>query len=113
MNYSVQFYAAWAIFIVGTACGVLAGADKLGAHPAWLTPDLVATCTLIAAVCIPLAAVLPQITRTPAARSAKYIAAMAGALPDDIAEKHGLSVTRTGTGDLAISSPEKPLDTLH
>lgn len=104
MSYSIQFYAAWLVFVVGAIAGVLAGADKLGAHPSWLTSDLVATCTLVAAVCIPLAAVLPQITRTPSAREAKYTAALAGAPPDDIARKYPTLMSSEGTAARAVSS---------
>jgi hypothetical protein len=108
VTYSVQWIAAWAVFIVGAICGVLAGADRLGAHPSWLTPDLAATATIVAAVCGILAAVLPQLQRTPAVREARYISALAGSLPDDVAQKHGLMTTQQPDGSLTVVSPEQP-----
>lgn len=87
MTYNVQWIAAVVVFVVGTIAGVLAGADRLGAHPSWLTPDVGATATLIAAVCIPLGAVLPQLQRTPGTREQRYSDALRGQLPKDLAGK--------------------------
>lgn len=110
MTYSVQYYLAIIVAAMGVVAGVIA-ASGLTAHPSWVTTDVATTATIIAGVCAGLAALLPPVTRTPATRDSKYLAAMAGALPDDVAKKHGLTVIRDGD-HIDVSSPEKPLDTL-
>jgi hypothetical protein len=110
-GYTPAFYLAWVNAAVGVIAGALSAAYLL-AHPAWLTGDIAATCGVIVTITVGLAALLPQISRSPSAREAKYLAALAGSLPDDIANKHGLTVTQTASGTLNVSSPEKPLDTL-
>lgn len=111
MSYTPAFYLAWINAAVGVVAGALSAA-YLVAHPQWLTGDVAATCGVVVTVSVGLAALLPQISRTPAQRDAKYLAALAGALPDDIAQKHGLTITAGPSGSLNVVSPEKPLDTL-
>lgn len=100
MTYSVQFYAAWIVAAIGVVAGVLAGASQTPWHPSWLTGDVAATAGIVSGVCVALAALLPQVNRTPATREAKYLKAAAGVLPEDLAEKH------------PVVGIHKPLDTL-
>jgi hypothetical protein len=92
-SYQAGYVAAWAVAVVGVIAGVLAGIGYTGAHPAWLTPDISATAGIVAAICVGLAALLPQLGRTPAARAASYLKAAAGELPPDLAEKHVVETT--------------------
>ncbi len=110
MKYEVLYAIAWVNAAIGVVAAVLAAAGFV-AHPSWLSSDLIATATIVMGICGGLATILPQVTRTPATREAKYLAAMAGALPADVAQKHGLTVVNAGD-HLEVSSPEKPLDTL-
>jgi hypothetical protein len=87
-SYQLAYVAAWAVAVVGIVAGVLAGIGYTGAHPSWLTPDISATAAIVSAISVGLAALLPQLTRTPAARLASYLKAAAGELPPDLAEKH-------------------------
>lgn len=112
MPYSVLYAIAWLNVAVGGVAGVLVAAF-LAAHPTWLTQDMALTCGIIVPASLFLATLLPAVTRTPAQREANYLAALAGALPDDIADKRGLMVTQTPSGTLNVSTPEKPLDTLR
>jgi hypothetical protein len=100
MSYAPAFYLAWLNAAVGVVAGALSAA-YLVAHPTWLTSDIAATCGVIVTISVGLAALLPQIGRTPGARETRYLAAHQGLLPEDIAKKHpGLLVT------------QGPLDTL-
>lgn len=103
MTYSVGFYAAWIVAAVGVVAGVLAGASQTPWHPAWLTGDVAATAGIISGICVALAALLPQIGRSPGKREDSYVkAAVSGELPKDIAERH----------PLIRVDPAKPLDTI-
>jgi hypothetical protein len=106
-SYSVGYYAAWIVAIAGVIAGVLAGIGYSGLRPSWETQDISATAGIISAICVGLAAILPQVTRSPAARESRYIAALAGMLPDDIAKKHNLTVTPE-PGGLKVETPEEP-----
>src|SRR5690348_6223315 len=106
MNYTPAYYFAWLNAAIGVIAGALSAA-YLVAHPSWLTGDIAATCGIVVTITVGLAALLPQVTRTPAARESKYIAALAGSLPDDVAQKHGLSVTPGPGGSLTVSTPEQ------
>lgn len=88
-QYSLLYAIAWINSVVGIIAGVLAGA-YVTVHPSWLTGDVAATCTVLVLVSAALAPVLPPITRTPAKRETKYLEAMAGILPDDLARKHNV-----------------------
>jgi hypothetical protein len=110
MTYSAQYYLGILVAAVGVVAGVIA-ASWLTIHPSWVTADVAATATIVAGACAGLAALLPPVTRTPATRDAELVAAMAGALPDDVAKRHGLTVIPEGD-HIEVSSPEKPLDTL-
>ena len=80
---------AWFVAAIGVIAGALAGYGATSWHPAWLTSDIAATAGLVSAICVGLAALLPQLNRTPKQREDKYIAAATvGQLPKDIAEKH-------------------------
>ena len=87
MTYSVAYYVAWAVAVVGVVAGVLAGVGHTGARPSWLTDDLSATAAIVSAVCVGLAALLPQVTRTPAKREQAYQDAVRGTVPKDLAGK--------------------------
>jgi hypothetical protein len=106
MTYRVTYALAWINAAIGVVAGVLAGA-YLTVHPSWLTQDVAATCGILVPITVGLAALLPQVQRTPAQRDAKYLAALAGALPDDVANRAGLTVTRAGD-TLNVSAPEVP-----
>lgn len=108
MSYSVSFAVAWLNAAVGVVAGVLAAA-YLTVHPSWLSADIAATCGIVVPITVGLAALLPQVTRTPAKRDNAYIAALAGSLPEDVAKKHGLMVTREPGGTLNVTTPEEPL----
>lgn len=114
MNYSVGFYAAWVVAVIGVIAGILAGASQAPWHPSWLTSDIAATAGLISAACVGLAALLPQIGRSPAAREATYLkAATQGILPDDLEKKFPSgTVTLTQPGGTTSASPRRPLDTV-
>lgn len=86
MTYDVRYAVAWVNAAVGVIAGVLAAA-WLTVHPSWLTQDVAATCGVIVPISVGLAALLPQINRTPAQREANYLAAAAGKLPDDLVSK--------------------------
>jgi hypothetical protein len=88
VTYSIGFYAAWLVAVVGVIAGVLAGLGYTGLHPSWLTQDVSATAGIVSAICVGLAALLPQVTRSPAVRESNYLAAAGGVLPDDLAAKH-------------------------
>ena len=92
MTYSVAYYAAWVVAAIGVLAGVLAGASQTPWHPSWLTTDLAATAGIVSAVCVGLAALLPQVTRTPGVRESNYMAARLGTLPPDLAEKHAQTI---------------------
>lgn len=88
-SYNVAYAAAWVVAAIGIVAGVVAG---IGAtvHPSWLTADVQGTLAIITPCCLALGAILPQVTRTPAAREQAYVdAAQVGKLPDDLAAKHG------------------------
>lgn len=87
-SYNLAYVAAWLVAVVGVVAGVIAGAATAGHAPSWVTSDVAATCALISTVCVGLAALLPNIQRTPAKREATYLDARAGALPPDLARKH-------------------------
>jgi hypothetical protein len=86
-SYHLAFYAARLNAAVGVVAGVLAAA-YLTAHPSWLTADVAATAGIVVLICGGLAALLPQVTRTPEQREANYLKAAAGVLPPDIAKKY-------------------------
>lgn len=89
-SYTLAYYAAIAIAVVGVIAGVLAGIGYTGARPSWETADVSATAGIISAICVGLAAALPQLGRTPGARETSYLKAAAGVLPDDLAQKHAV-----------------------
>lgn len=91
MTYNLAYWAAWLNAAIGVVAGVLAGA-YLTVHPSWLTTDVAATCGIVVPITVGLAALLPQVTRTPAARESKYLVASQGKLPDDLAKKYPLVV---------------------
>lgn len=86
MTYDIRYALAWVNAAGGVIAGVLAAA-WLTVHPSWLTQDIAATCGVIVPITVGLAALLPQINRTPATREATYLAAAAGKLPDDLVNK--------------------------
>lgn len=88
MTYNLQYMAAWAVAAIGVVAGVLAGASQTPWHPAWLSGDMAATAGLVSAICVSLAALLPQIHRTPSTREAAYLSAAVGVLPPDLASRH-------------------------
>lgn len=104
--YQIAHAAAWvnaALIVVG---GGLAAASATPLHPSWLTPDIGLTAGIAASVCGGLATILPQIQRTPAKREDAYMAAFAGALPDDLARKHPtLSTRREEPADPSVPGP--------
>lgn len=106
MTYTTQYTLAVLNAAVGAVALVLAGSG-LTFHPSWLNNELAATCGVIATVCGVLSQFLPPLQRTPGHREARYIAAMAGDLPKDVADKAALTVTQEPTG-LRISSREQP-----
>lgn len=106
MSYNVAFYAAWVNAAVGVIAGTLAAAYPI-AHPSWLSADIALTCGILVPITVGLAALLPQIQRTPAQRESRYIAALAGSLPDDVAKKHGLSATQQPDGTLTVVGPDQ------
>lgn len=110
MSYQTQYALSVLNGIVLGIAGVLTGAGVV-LQPSWLSGDLRATAGIVVLLCGVLAHWLPPLQRTPATRDSKYLAAMAGALPEDVAKKHGLTVTREGD-HVEVSSPQKPLDTL-
>lgn len=87
-SYSFAWYLAWCVAVVGIVAGVLSGASLTPWHPIWLTPDVAATAGIISAVCVGLAALLPQVGHSPAHRESAYLAASVGVLPDDLAARH-------------------------
>lgn len=91
-DYQLAYYYAIVVAVVGVVAGVLAGASQTSFHPSWLTGDVAATAGIVSAICVGLAAALPQLGRTPASREANYLKAAAGVLPDDLAAKHGVIV---------------------
>jgi hypothetical protein len=91
-SYSLAYKVGLAVAVVGVIAGVLAGIGYTGARPSWETADISATAGLVSAICVGLAALLPQLGRTPAARTTSYLRAAAGVLPDDLAAKHRVIV---------------------
>lgn len=88
MPYRIAYAAACINAAIGAIAAVLSSA-YLAVHPSWLTEDVALTCgIIIVPISIILANFLPAIPRTPAKREFKYLAAMAGALPEDLAKKH-------------------------
>lgn len=108
-------YATWyTLALINAAFLAVAGVlSVLGLlfHPLWMSNALLATAGILTFACGLLAAFLPSLLQTPSVRETQLLAALAGALPDDVAQKHGLSVVSSG-GELTWISPEKPLDTL-
>lgn len=91
MPYRIVYVVACINAAIGAIASVLSGA-YLAVHPSWLTQDVALTCGIIVVpITLALANFLPPITRTPARREFKYLAAMAGALPEDLAKKHDVS----------------------
>jgi hypothetical protein len=107
VTYGVQYALAWANAAAFVVASVLAGSG-LTVHPSWLTGDVTATAAILVLVCGGLAHILPPVTRTPATRDARYISAMAGDLPEDVAKKHGLDVISQSDGSLTVVSPDQP-----
>jgi hypothetical protein len=91
-SYSLAYYAAILVAVVGVVAGVLAASAVAPNHPSWLTGDVAATAGLVSAICVGLAAFLPQLARTPSTRETSYLKAAAGVLPDDLAAKHPVVV---------------------
>jgi drug/metabolite transporter superfamily protein YnfA len=89
MEYRIQYAASWANAAVGIVAAVLAGTG-LTLHPSWLSNDVAATAGVISAASIALSQILPPLQRTPANREGRYLAAMAGVPPKDVADKLGL-----------------------
>lgn len=93
MTYTVAWYAAWGVAVVGVIAGVLAGVGHTGLRPGWLTDDISATAAIVSAICVGMAALLPAVGRTPAAREHELLSARQyGTLPKDLAEKHAALV---------------------
>lgn len=88
LPYNVQYVIAWLNAAAGIVAAILAGAG-LTLHPSWLSGDVAATAGVVSLVCAGLSQILPPVTRTPAQRETKYLQAVAGILPDDLAAKHG------------------------
>ncbi len=88
MSYNFWYYAAIVVAIIGVVAGIVGGIGYTGLRPGWDTPDVSATAGMIAAICVGVAALLPQLTHTPAARKLAYHkAAATGELPADLAAK--------------------------
>lgn len=87
MAYRAQYLLAQLVAIVAAVAGVLAGSG-LTVHPAWLTPDVTATASVVVVVCLALQPLLPSLIRTPSKREATLLSATVGVLPDDLADKH-------------------------
>lgn len=88
MDYRIQYIAAWVVAALGIVTGILAASVAIPMHPSWLTTDVAATAGLISTVCVALAAILPQVHRSPAVREAAYLSAAVGVLPPDLAAMH-------------------------
>jgi hypothetical protein len=97
-QYTLLYAAAWVVAAIGVVAGVLAAYwHFVDVPPSWLTPDVVRTCAVLVPICAGLAALLPRVTLTPAKRDAKYLAAMAGVLPRDIARKYPTVLVKGAT----------------
>lgn len=108
MNYSLAHLLAIVNAAIGIVAGALASAYLIPQHPSWLTGDVAGTCTILVTITVGLAALLPQVTRTPKKREDAYIAAMAGAPPDDVLKSRNLKVEQGPDGSFTVIGPEKP-----
>jgi hypothetical protein len=91
-SYTLGYWIQIGVAVIGVIAGVLAGVGYTGMRPSWETMDVSATAGVVSAICVGLAAMLPQLGRTPAARTTSYLRAAAGILPDDLADKHKVIV---------------------
>ncbi len=88
MSYNFWYYAAIIVAVIGVIAGVVGGIGYTGLRPGWDTPDVAGTAGMVAAICVGVAALLPQLTHTPAARETAYLkAAATGELPKDLKTK--------------------------
>lgn len=88
MSYQLKYTLAWINAALGVIAGVLAATSLTPFHPSWLSTDVAATAAILSTICVGLAALLPQVSRTPANRETAYLAASVGVLPDDLAARH-------------------------